>query len=733
MSGKTVSVASVGVMEESMAAVTVTIPEDQFVSVELQPPFHPIPDEGAFCWHVVLPSELHASGDDNDHSTQSQWRLWEDGSAIGQPHAAHKRIGNVGQGLYSHWLSGLYFSTSDNSDPNVNGRKYELRPVVSKLEADAADSAPSASGGPAVVPRGDDGLRAIVQPSPPTLALSTPSLVREFDLGDGSVQTFDLGQLPYICTSLDYLVFRTRELRWEDVIPDFATRSTLLSSIPVLQSFASPGQAAVETASPVVSYEGISFPGEGAYNVLTQFGVFRFLILPPEPSAADVISIGRFFSANVVHSGTDVGFCSYGRKIASTIYYPNLFHKLFRSDQPLGLICGQASMALCALYRTAGFESRQVHFELRGHFSTEVHDGKRWVLVDPDFDCVVRDASGELVDADVIGRALLLDEDKGLRVESLSGKQWLKGELGFLWGFYGHRSWHPEDTNSSRCCDSFLSQLRGSLIRRRTAAYDGGVLSMVWTKTSVSEVDEPNTYIPISEQIDWQRTRIAGNQQYRALYDAAISKLDLAANQKLIYRHGATSGFDGPLKYLDCAYWLRQKLEIVLQLDLHKASPQRILDIGTGGGHFPSLCVLLGHEVIGVDIDVEVYQDICHLLGINRQTLRIERGQRLPDFGGKFRLITAFASQFDYISSNEFWSKQEWREFLEDLILNQVEAPGRIYFSLNTAWDAETATWKFKDRVGEVFREFGGTVDPSRSVVDLHVSEELVQSLRAGR
>src|SRR5262249_29770214 len=29
--------------------------------------------------------------------------------------------------LYSHWTSQLYFSTSDNSDPNTNGRRYALR------------------------------------------------------------------------------------------------------------------------------------------------------------------------------------------------------------------------------------------------------------------------------------------------------------------------------------------------------------------------------------------------------------------------------------------------------------------------------------------------------------------------------------------------------------------------------------------------------------------------------
>ena len=37
-------------------------------------------------------------------------------------------IEDLGGGRYSHWESqALYFSTSDNSDPNVNGRIYSIR------------------------------------------------------------------------------------------------------------------------------------------------------------------------------------------------------------------------------------------------------------------------------------------------------------------------------------------------------------------------------------------------------------------------------------------------------------------------------------------------------------------------------------------------------------------------------------------------------------------------------
>ncbi len=53
--------------------------------------------------------------------------LLEDGEPLPLPRALHADIRNQGKGRYSHWTEGsLYFSTSDNSDPRTNGRKYVL-------------------------------------------------------------------------------------------------------------------------------------------------------------------------------------------------------------------------------------------------------------------------------------------------------------------------------------------------------------------------------------------------------------------------------------------------------------------------------------------------------------------------------------------------------------------------------------------------------------------------------
>lgn len=51
--------------------------------------------------------------------------LYEDGKPLGPPHSSRADIAKLGRGRFSHWIDvGYIFSSSDNSDPNSNGRKY---------------------------------------------------------------------------------------------------------------------------------------------------------------------------------------------------------------------------------------------------------------------------------------------------------------------------------------------------------------------------------------------------------------------------------------------------------------------------------------------------------------------------------------------------------------------------------------------------------------------------------
>lgn len=90
----------------------------------LEAPFRP---EGPFGWVARLPAELHSLTDGNEEPSRSRLQLFEGEAALGPAHGVHETIRNVGGGRYSFWYGAVYFATSDNSDPNSNGRTYTAR------------------------------------------------------------------------------------------------------------------------------------------------------------------------------------------------------------------------------------------------------------------------------------------------------------------------------------------------------------------------------------------------------------------------------------------------------------------------------------------------------------------------------------------------------------------------------------------------------------------------------
>ena len=98
-------------------------------------PLHPTTfrPEGKYGFVVDL-AELGISGrSDLDFQGRtgtagvSRLELFEDGKPLGPPHQMHDVIRNRGGGSFSHWGTGLHFSTRDNADPRTNGREYTLR------------------------------------------------------------------------------------------------------------------------------------------------------------------------------------------------------------------------------------------------------------------------------------------------------------------------------------------------------------------------------------------------------------------------------------------------------------------------------------------------------------------------------------------------------------------------------------------------------------------------------
>jgi hypothetical protein len=80
---------------------------------------------GGRSWYVELPKlERLADGDVTRPPNESPLVVCENHTVLGPAHASHKEITERGQGRFSHWGQHLIFSTSDNSDPNTNGRSY---------------------------------------------------------------------------------------------------------------------------------------------------------------------------------------------------------------------------------------------------------------------------------------------------------------------------------------------------------------------------------------------------------------------------------------------------------------------------------------------------------------------------------------------------------------------------------------------------------------------------------
>ena len=81
---------------------------------------------GGYAFEYSLASAKICYGDTCDFPKASYAYLLEDGKPLGPAHALHYKIRENGMGCFSHWGEHVYFSTSDNSDPNTNGRTYTL-------------------------------------------------------------------------------------------------------------------------------------------------------------------------------------------------------------------------------------------------------------------------------------------------------------------------------------------------------------------------------------------------------------------------------------------------------------------------------------------------------------------------------------------------------------------------------------------------------------------------------
>lgn len=114
----TVTIAPTDASEEAVAAADYSVMAGEFFALK-----SPFARARGQMFEVAL-AEHALSSDRPGDDRRSPLVLFEDGHPLPKPHAVHDEIDQIGRGRYSHWEGSLYFSSSDGSDPNENGRDY---------------------------------------------------------------------------------------------------------------------------------------------------------------------------------------------------------------------------------------------------------------------------------------------------------------------------------------------------------------------------------------------------------------------------------------------------------------------------------------------------------------------------------------------------------------------------------------------------------------------------------
>ncbi|PYL08580.1 MAG: hypothetical protein DME34_04360 [Verrucomicrobia bacterium] len=209
---------------------------------------------------------------------------------------------------------------------------------------------------------------------------------------------------------------------------------------------------------------------------------------------------------------------------------------------------------------------------------------------------------------------------------------------------------------------------------------------------------------------------------------AIIATMDRAKFQQMYDRWGVDDPAceDWP-KYLDLPRWIDINIQRVRDTGLDLASRKRVLDIGCGAGYFAYIAQLLGHDVVGLDIDrLPMFRESTELLGVRRVIWRIEAFVPLPDLGNRFDLITAFLVCFNNHKQTDLWGLPEWDFFLDD-VAKHLTPRGRLWLELNLEHDGTFYTPELR----EFFESRGAKIDNHKVMFNSGVRAPASVSLAA--
>ena len=237
---------------------------------------------------------------------------------------------------------------------------------------------------------------------------------------------------------------------------------------------------------------------------------------------------------------------------------------------------------------------------------------------------------------------------------------------------------------------------------------------------------------PFDQRVAEIRRSSTWDLRQRDVFDRAISLVDrakLAVLEAYVAANYATLAQRPSLKYLDLPFYLREKSRFITDLDLDRPGPCRILDLGSGAGHFLFLAKCYGHRVLGIDIDDDLYTRMLGLYAVQRRRHMIVSGEPL-ELPGKFDLITSMEMTYNRPvgraklgRSTTFWTADEWGWFFDQICL-LLRYPGRIFFHLNIQPDPVTGRHESSNLLA-LFEKNGAEVDADRQTALFRLSEPL--------
>jgi hypothetical protein len=237
-------------------------------------------------------------------------------------------------------------------------------------------------------------------------------------------------------------------------------------------------------------------------------------------------------------------------------------------------------------------------------------------------------------------------------------------------------------------------------------------------------VQDSRPLAEFNERAQQVRNMLGRKLRLLAVYDRVIATIDPVRVAVFQERQRPRLEHFDPIareKYADIPFWLAKKTHLAIRLELDRPPSRRILDIGTGAGHFLAICNALGHESLGIDVEEPFYAELCDLLGVSRRVSPVLRREPLPDFGWRFDLVTVVAQKFDHLEthtdgSRTYWQPGDWAFFLQDVTDNQLAPGAGFYLKLNK--ERADGEHVFNRAVLDWCRARGGVVEDSTGNIE---------------